>query len=151
MGIHITRLLAISMTTTPWRVFLDPDDEFSGTGMPDALDTAKTRNADIVQFGCRQRPANMRRVFTCWREPKFLNATGYTLLVALIRGRIDWHMHRKVFRTSVVKRGISFVPEKYRKLRICRHKDILQYVYIVTFMRGMYYRIGTVGEIDIPD
>jgi hypothetical protein len=128
-------------------VFLDPDDEFVGGGMPEALEVAKSRNSDIVQFGCTQKPASGRRPFPCWKEPKFSTATGDALLRAVVRGQADWHMHRKIFRTSVVRIGISFVPEQFRRLRICRHEDILQYLYIIGLMRGQYYKITAVGEI----
>jgi hypothetical protein len=139
-------LILISLTTTPWLTFLDPDDEFTGDGMPEALQVAKDRFADIVQFACIQISQAHSQWFRCWREPRFMNASGTALVRAVARGKADWHMHRKVYRTSVVKRGISLIPSEFRNLRICRHEDLLQFMYIAGFMRGMYYRIDTLGE-----
>jgi hypothetical protein len=42
-------------------------------------------------------------------------------------GRINWHLHRKVFRTDLYKREIAAMLEYVRNRRILRYEDKLQY------------------------
>jgi glycosyltransferase involved in cell wall biosynthesis len=153
-GILSARIKLVEFTRTPWLVFLDGDDEFDGEGMVKALTLAIKKDADIVQFGCRL-IARSGKKYGCWREPRKARVlTAHDLRYRVIEGIIDIHVHRKVFRTSLVTRAIDAMPQRIKERKMLRWEDILMYVYIILNMTGLYYFIPDVGEFHydkLPD
>jgi glycosyltransferase involved in cell wall biosynthesis len=155
LGTHRARLKAASLVKTEWMICLDPDDEFHGNGSVLALELAQSKQADIVQFGCICWDVPNRALSLCWREPQFITeATPSRLLDLVFNKSVDWHLHRKIFRSSVVHRGLELLPMNIRGLMLCRGEDLLQYVHIISVMTGMYYYIPNFGEVryhGLPD
>jgi glycosyltransferase involved in cell wall biosynthesis len=147
-GTLVSRIRLIEATKSPWLVFLDPDDEFYGSGMVEALDLIKQIDADIVQFGCRMVFRRQRRQSGCWREPHTTSLlTAASLTNLWLHHRVDVHMHRKVWRTELFQRTVSGMSAKIREMRIMRTEDILLYGHVLLQMKGFYKYIPTVGEI----
>jgi glycosyltransferase involved in cell wall biosynthesis len=147
-GTLYSRIQLVIATRTPWLVFLDPDDEFFGRGMVVALDLIKRTDADIVQFGCRQVYRDRDKMRLCWREPRrIVMATARNLTEYWLNGRVDVHLHRKVWRTELFQRAIWSMPEELREKRILRTQDVLLYGHVLLQMKGVYRFIPTIGEI----
>jgi glycosyltransferase involved in cell wall biosynthesis len=147
LGTHRTRLRLASLVSTTWMVCLDPDDMFYGNGSILALEFAQASGAEIVQFGCLCWDVPNRLLALCWREPFARNATREQLLDLVFAKCADINMHRKIFRTEVVRKGIAVMPDRFRDLMLCRAEDLLQYLFIVSVMRGKWYYIPDYGEI----
>jgi glycosyltransferase involved in cell wall biosynthesis len=147
-GTLFARIALIEAVTTPWMVFLDPDDEFVGNGLVEAFQLAKSRKADIVQFGCRMALRFRPNLTRCWREPRRISVANRTNLIPIwLKGRIDVHLHRKVWKTELFQRAVSSMPDDLKEMRILRTEDTLLYGYVLLNMKGLYYYIRTVGEI----
>jgi glycosyltransferase involved in cell wall biosynthesis len=141
------RIRLIEETTTPWLTFLDPDDELFGNGLPEALEISKKTGADIVQFGFRMVFRSKRSRMMCWREPKGIVSADWRNLTKLwLDGKVDVHLHRKVWRTELFKMAVSSMPEDLKGMRILRSQDMLLYAYVLLNMRGVYRYIKTIGE-----
>jgi glycosyltransferase involved in cell wall biosynthesis len=147
-GTLYARIQLIEATRTPWLTFLDPDDEFFGAGLPEALEIIKKTGADIVQFGCRMVIRNKKSRMPCWREPIGIEeATPQVLTQLWLDGKVDVHLHRKVWRTDLFQRAVWSMPSWLKTKRILRSQDILLYGYVLLNMRGMYQYIKKIGEI----
>lgn len=148
MGTHITRINAVLYTKTPFLTFLDPDDELIGRGVQRALDFIKTKDADIVEFGCQMvvERLNMTNV-RCWKVPKVDVATPSEYTKLYYRGRVNCHLHRKIFRTELYQNAINTMPDWIRSQRIIRYEDKLQYAFIVNLMTRNFYYLPVLGEI----
>jgi glycosyltransferase involved in cell wall biosynthesis len=145
-GTHIARLTAVDLVQTPFLTFLDPDDEFIGNGVRAALDTIMAMNADIVEFGCRTHYAN-ETSRTCWLPPRVRAATPARLRSLYYGGRINCHVHRKIFRTALYQAGIAQMPDYVVASRILRYEDKLHFAFLLAVMRRMYYYVKVVGEM----
>jgi glycosyltransferase involved in cell wall biosynthesis len=142
------RIQLIEATKTPWLVFLDPDDELVGSGLERALDLIQKTGADIVQFGCRQVVRRRKRTSGCWREPRIGTTADVKDLTRLwVRGRVDVHVHRKVWSTELFQRAVRFMDPKLRHMLILRAQDTLLYGHVLLVMKGFYRYIPVVGEI----
>jgi hypothetical protein len=129
-------------------VFLDPDDELVGSGLSEALQLAKSTNADIVQFGCRMVFFHSKNSVKCWLEPKRGSTANRTRLIHMwFHRRVDGDLHRKVWKTALFQRAVRSMPADLKEMRILRMEDALLYVYVLLNMNGMYDYISTVGEI----
>jgi hypothetical protein len=147
-GTLYARIRLIELTRTPWLVFLDPDDELIGSGVAEALDLINKTDSDIVQFGCRMVVRWQRRRGGCWREPiNITSADRETLTELWLDGKVDVHLHRKVWRTELFQRAVAAIPEDVRAMRIQRTQDTLLYAYALMNMTRKYRYLPTVGEI----
>jgi hypothetical protein len=154
LGTHRARLKIATYAKTKWSVYLDPDDEFYRNGSLVALELAETTQADIVQFGCLCLETTTGLIWLCWREPVARTATREQLFDAVFKKCADWHLHRKIFRTELLQRGLSVIPAELRDLMLCRGEDLLQYTFIISVMTGMYYFVPDLGEVryhGLPD
>jgi glycosyltransferase involved in cell wall biosynthesis len=147
-GTLYARIRLIEATTSEWLAFLDPDDELSGSGLPEALDLATKSDVDIVQFGCRMVYRARKRTVRCWREPSAITVLDRNHLTKYwLRGRVDVHLHRKIWRTEVFKRAVAAMPQHLRAMRILRMEDTLLSGYFLLHMTRKYQYIRTIGEI----
>jgi glycosyltransferase involved in cell wall biosynthesis len=141
------RIRLVEAAPTPWIVFLDPDDEFTGSGVREALNLIKSTGSDIVQFGCRMATRNQKPNSGCWREPSGVSVLDRIgLRMRWVNGQVDVNMHRKVWRTDLFQRAIRGMGD-FRELRILRLEDTLLYGFVLLNMAGSYRYIKTVGEI----
>jgi glycosyltransferase involved in cell wall biosynthesis len=147
-GTLYARIQLIKATRTPYLAFLDPDDEFYGRGFSAALETITTSTADIVQFACRTVWQMRTERFVCWREPRNISLLTVRQLTSLwYSGKIDGHLHRKIWRTDLLQRAVSDMPETLQNLTILRMEDALLYAYALKIMKGVYRFIPIVGEL----
>jgi glycosyltransferase involved in cell wall biosynthesis len=148
LGTLHARIALIEAIGTRWAAFLDPDDEFIGSGFPKALDVAIQTDADIVQFACVQRIRNEPPLLDCWREPKGITeATPANLTELWLTGLVDTHVHRKIWRTEILKRAVSYMPDELRHSGIRQCQDLLIWAYMLKNMTGMYRFVNEVGEL----
>jgi hypothetical protein len=148
-GTFYARIRLIEATKTPWLVFLDPDDEFTGSGMVEALDLIKQTGSDIVQFGCHQVIREGRRGSLCWREPRknWSVLDSRRLKRLWVKTALDVHLHRKIWRTELFQRGVRLIPQDMREKRIQRCEDKLLSGHVMLVLNGTYRYIPTIGEI----
>jgi glycosyltransferase involved in cell wall biosynthesis len=152
-GTHAVRSSCVFATVTPWFIFLDPDDLMTGNGTIIALNVARTGVADIVQFGCmigdtRDSTGGLVGTTMCWREPDQPRVlAGYRYFQALRRNKVDWHLHRKVFRTSLYRKVLMEMPDEIRYRRLYRGEDLLHYTWILSRMSKFYVFVKEVGEV----
>jgi hypothetical protein len=64
-----------------------------------------------------------------------------------LAGRVDVHLHRKVWRTELFQRALWSTPEDLKHMRIPRLQDLLLDGYALLNMRNMHYYIETLGEM----
>jgi glycosyltransferase involved in cell wall biosynthesis len=148
LGTHMTRLKLVMLTTTPFLAFLDPDDEFQGDGLPVALEQIVARDADIAEFRCRMLVPEMNyTVIRCWRPPRVWLAKPQQFARIFYGGRVNWHLHRKVFRTDLYKRAIEAMPNYVRHRRILRYEDKLHYAFVIANMTRSFTYIHIFGEM----
>jgi glycosyltransferase involved in cell wall biosynthesis len=147
-GTLYSRIRLVEETQTPWMVFLDPDDEFYGNGLAEGFDLLKQTDVDIVQFGCRLTCPTCRALHPCWREPRRISVlTGANLTKYWLAGRVDAHLHRKIWRTALFQAGVRSITRDIRETRICRCEDGMLWVAVLLQFKGVYRYIATVGEI----
>jgi glycosyltransferase involved in cell wall biosynthesis len=148
-GTLYARIRLIEAARSPRLAFLDPDDEFAGAGLAEALDVARASEAlDIVQFRCLQAIRNQAPKSPCWREPRVSGDLDRATLQRLwLAEKVDAHVHRKVWRTDLWQRAVAAMPPGLREARILRTEDILLYGFALLHMTGKYRYIPTVGEI----
>jgi glycosyltransferase involved in cell wall biosynthesis len=144
-GTHIARITAVRLARTPFLTFLDPDDEFTGEGLRLALDKIILTGADIVEFGCHTVVGN-KTVKRCWMPPRVREANPNYLARLFYRGKINPHVHRKIFRSQLYKDAIDAMPEYVLESRILRYEDKLHFAFILDRMRRKYYYIRVLGE-----
>jgi hypothetical protein len=75
------------------------------------------------------------------------SARPQELADAFYRGHINWHLHRKVFRTDLYKRAIAAMPDYVRNRRILRYEDKLQYAFIIANMTRNFTYVHILGEL----
>jgi glycosyltransferase involved in cell wall biosynthesis len=148
-GTLYARIKLVEAARSKFMVFLDPDDEFYGQGVADALQLIKGEsNLDLVQFACREVYRNRTGLHGCWREPRVTERIDQVELMKLcVGGKIDVHLHRKIWRTKLFQRAVNAMPEWLREKRVLRTQDVLLYAYVLLNMTGKYQFLTTVGEI----
>jgi glycosyltransferase involved in cell wall biosynthesis len=147
-GTLYARIRLIEETKTRWLVFLDPDDQFYGSGMVEALAVINQTGADIVQFGCRQVYHRFGRSQRCWREPRQISVLdAFHLRKFWLKGFVDVHLHRKVWRTELFQQAVRSIPQDLRQKRILRCQDVLLYGHVLLLMKGLYRYLPTLGEM----
>jgi hypothetical protein len=138
----------VTLTETPYLTFLDPDDEFEGRGLEVALHRIQERAADIAEFRCRMIVPELNfSSMRCWRSPRVKLANASQLADLFYGGLINWHLHRKIFRTSVYKEAIEAMPESVRDRRLIRFEDKLHYAFILSKMRKHFVYVHKMGEV----
>jgi glycosyltransferase involved in cell wall biosynthesis len=157
LGTHAARWACVRATITQWLIFLDPDDLMAGNGTVIALQRAIDSKADIVQFGCVSSQSRESTEITaamldserCWREPslKLRELTGTKLRRCIRRGLVDWHVHRKVFRTAVYAQALQALPDEIKNRRLYRGEDLLHYLWITRHMTNQYIFVEDIGEV----
>lgn len=153
-GTHAARISCVSAVMTRWMVFLDPDDRIVGNGSLVALEFAQKHDADIVQFGClhvrtsRLDPGhNLSNLSRCWGDGAVRTATGRQLMKLIQGGGVDWHLHRKVFRTEVYRTALARMPDHVKLRRNSRGQDLLHYLWVLSSMTKKFYFVDDVGEL----
>jgi glycosyltransferase involved in cell wall biosynthesis len=145
VGTHKSRIFAVQVVRTPFLVFLDPDDEFTGAGLHEALKVITSEQADIVEFGCHTvTPTKIIRY--CWLRPRTRTADPDHLQTMFYKGQINSHLHRKIFRTAVYQDAIQSMPDYVLNSRILRYEDKLHFTFIIHKMTGMYRYLPALGE-----
>jgi glycosyltransferase involved in cell wall biosynthesis len=152
LGTHMARIRAVLLVQTKFLIFLDPDDEFIGSGVPRALAKIREREADIVEFGCQVvlPPANLI-IQRCWKSPAIREATPARLRQMFYDGEINCNVHRKIFRTELYRQAIAAMPAEVRRKRILRYEDKLHFAFIVEAMTRTYYAISALGQYRYED
>jgi glycosyltransferase involved in cell wall biosynthesis len=145
VGTHQSRIFAVRLVRTPFLTFLDPDDEYTGTGLSEALKIITTEEADIVEFGCHT-VLPKRIIRYCWLRPRVRTATKHRLSALFYKGRINCHLHRKIFRSAVYHDAIHSMPEYVLQSRILRYEDKLHFAFFLDRMTRQYRYVPTLGE-----
>jgi glycosyltransferase involved in cell wall biosynthesis len=145
VGTHRARLTAVRLVRSPFLTFLDPDDQFVGTGLRDALTLIIEKGADIVEFGCHT-VTPKKIIKYCWLRPRVRTATPDRLKGLYYRGKINCHLHRKIFRTQIYQDAIQSMPDYVLASRILRYEDKLHYAFILEKMTRNFHYITALGE-----
>jgi hypothetical protein len=64
-----------------------------------------------------------------------------------LSGRVDVHLHRKIWRTTLFQGAVRSIPSDIRERRVCRCEDRLLSGFVMLHLKGIYRYIRTVGEI----
>jgi glycosyltransferase involved in cell wall biosynthesis len=153
VGTHRARIFAVQVVQTPFLAFLDPDDEFVGAGVQEALQSIIENDGDIVEFGCNT-IAPKKRYGYCWLRPRQTTASPAKFKEWYYEGKIHCHLHRRIFRTELYHEALLAMPEYLLKTRILRYEDKLHMAFIVEKMTRNFYYVKTLGEIryaGLPD
>jgi glycosyltransferase involved in cell wall biosynthesis len=152
VGTHEARIAAVLRVATPFLAFLDPDDVAAGAGLECALARIRRSALDIVEFACRRAfpPDNFTRI-KCWKTPRASSATPRYFRHLFYTGRVNCHLHRKVFRSEVYRRAIEAMPPFVRGVRLLRYEDKLQFAFIVEAMVGGWAFVPVLGEYKFDD
>jgi len=154
IGSHSTRIRAVLLTETPFLTFLDPDDEFSGPGLGQALSLVWSNRYDIIEFGCVAWCKERGAVSACGPTPSISRATPGQYREAFFAGAVSCRVHGKIIRTEVYKKAIGAMPMRLVQQRINQGGDKLQYSFIVHHLTEGYIYIHALGEVyyaDLPD
>lgn len=154
LGTFISRNTAVLLARAPFLVFLDPDDELTGNGVPEALRFIRKTNADIVEFGCLSVTPKGGRQGACWKTPPVTFAAPKDYRELFYGGLVNCHVHRKVIRRSVYVEAIRSMPDNVRRKRMVRFDDKLAYAFIVNHMTRGFHFLPVLGELrydGLPD
>lgn len=147
LGTHVTRIRCVLYTRTEYLVWLDPDDCFVGTGLVEAFKLIKKERAEVVEFGCRLTLGmNKKKFYPCWQTPRAKYYTGENYKRLLYQGKINCHLHRKIFVTDIYKKAIYAMPAHVRDARIMRCEDGLQLIFYAEHMTGAFRYTPVLGE-----
>jgi glycosyltransferase involved in cell wall biosynthesis len=148
LGTHAARITAVMLTSTPFLVFLDPDDELVGRGVLAALVIIRREDRDMVEFHCRLTHVRLNLTNRkCWRPPQVKLATPSELRDLFSMGLINCHLHRKIIRTEVYRLAIRSMPYGLRTARLLRFEDRLHFAFLVHSMKKNYRHIKVLGEL----
>jgi glycosyltransferase involved in cell wall biosynthesis len=145
VGTHRSRITAVLLVRTPFLTFLDPDDQFTGQGLSIALETIIEKDGDISEFGCHT--VTPEKTFKyCWLPPRITQAVPERYKSLYYRGKVNCHVHRKIFRTALYQDAIHSMPAFVLQSRILRYEDKLHYAFILDKMTRNFYYTRTLGE-----
>jgi glycosyltransferase involved in cell wall biosynthesis len=146
VGTNVARITAVRLTRSPFLTFLDPDDEFVGSGLLTALNAIILTGADIIEFGCRSVGGKFSWK-KCWKSPRVERATKAQLANLFYNAKINCHLRRKVFRTTLYQAAIAAMPEAVTRKDLRRFEDKLHFAFIIDKMTGLYRFVRELGEL----